>query len=226
MELLDKFLTLSHIIAGGLVLLTGLLNMVMRPKGGKWHRTIGKVYFWGMLWIALSAFGIITLFRFNLFLLIIAIFSFYLAFSGYRVLKRKKPGQQSAIDWAGAIIALVAGLVLFGVGLKGIIGRGVHPFLILAMVFGGLTMLNARTDIRMFRSTEVDEKQWWWYHHMQAMVGSYIAAFTAFMVQNGDRFFPHFEHQWIFWIGPTLVGTPAIIFWIRHYRAKFGEKKG
>lgn len=222
LEHLDHLLTTVHVVAGALVLLSGFLAMVFRPKGGEWHRAIGKVYFYGMVSVAFSALATIALFRFNLFLLVIGIFSFYLSFSGYRVLYRKLPGQQGFWDWAAALIALTAGLLLFGIGLRGIMVKGVNVAHVLAMVFGLMTALSAFTDIRIFRRTEQGDRLWWWYHHMQSMVGSYIAAFSAFTVQNGERFLPDFAHRWVFWIGPTIVGTPAIIFWIRYYRRKFG----
>lgn len=223
MEALDTFLSWSHVLAGALVLLSGLAAMIVRPKGGKWHRAIGKTYFYGMLWIAISAVGIIALFRFNLFLLVIAVFSFYMCFSGYRVLRRKKPGQQTWADWTGAIVATLAGAVLLFIGLKGMVVKGLHPIFILCIVFGLMTALNGWGDIRIFRKKEMPERMWWWYHHMQAMIGSYIAAFSAFVVQNGDRYLPEFEHRWLFWVAPALVGTPVIILWIRYYRKRFNE---
>lgn len=226
MEVLDKLLIWSHILAGALVLLSGLAAMVIRPKGGRWHRIIGKVYFYGMLCIVASAVGIMVLFRFNLFLLVIAVFSFYMSFTGYRVLKRKKPGQQTWVDWMAAIVALLSGAGLLLIGIKSLVFKGPHPMFILCIIFGLMTAVSGWGDIRVFRRKEVSERMWWWYHHMQAMIGSYIAAFSAFVVQNGDRFLPDFQYGWLFWLAPTIVGTPAIMLWLRHYRQKFDTQKG
>jgi uncharacterized membrane protein len=221
MEILDTVLTWTHIVSASLVLLSGLAAMLIRPKGGRLHRNIGKAYFYGMLVVVLSAVGIIVLLRFNLFLLVIAVFSFYLCFTGYRVLHRKRPGQQTAVDWTGAIIAILSGLALLFIGTKGLLTTGIQPIFILCAVFGSMTALSGWTDVRIFKQNQMDDKMWWWYHHMQSMIGSYIAALSAFLVQNGDRYLPDFPYPWIFWLAPTIVGTPVIVFWIRYYRNKF-----
>jgi cytochrome c-type biogenesis protein CcmH/NrfF len=223
MGTLDTLLTWSHILGGALVLLSGMAAMLVQPKGGRLHKRVGLVYFYGMLWVAVSAVAIISFFRFNLFLLVIAIFSFYQCFSGYRVLRRKRPGQQTWIDWSGAIIALLAGIVLLIVGINGLHDKGVHPIFILCLIFGLMTALSAWADMRIFRRTDMPERMWWWYHHMQAMIGSYIAAFTAFVVQNGERLPPDLKYGWLLWLAPTLIGTPVIFFWIGHYRKKFKD---
>jgi uncharacterized membrane protein len=217
---LDLILTRTHILAGVLVLLSGLANVVMRPKGGKWHRLVGKMYVAGMATIFLSSIAILTLFRFNLFLLVIAIFSFYMCFSGYRVLRRKKMGQQTWVDYAGAAIAGVAGAGLTLFGIYGMVIKGVDVLYILCIVFGLSTLNAVRADINAFRGRGMDDRMWWFYQHLQAMLGSYIAAVTAFAVQNGDRFAPDFEHQWLFWVVPPVVGTTCIVYMVRHYRNK------
>jgi hypothetical protein len=49
--------------------------------------------------------------------LLVALFSFYLAFSGYRVLSRKTPQQRpSNADWTAASTMLLGGLVLVAYG--------------------------------------------------------------------------------------------------------------
>ena len=52
-------------------------------KGGKQHRRWGKIYFWMMACVAATAL-VLGFYRPILFLALLAIFSFYLAFSGYR----------------------------------------------------------------------------------------------------------------------------------------------
>ena len=51
----------------------------------------------------------------SFFLLMVAVFSFYLVFSGYRVLHRKKPGQRAtSVDQAVTIAMLLCGLAFHG----------------------------------------------------------------------------------------------------------------
>jgi hypothetical protein len=53
---------------------------------------------------------------------------------------------------------------------------------------------------------------------MAGMLGSYIAAVSAFSVVN-FAFLPTVVR----WLWPTIVGTPLIALWIRYYRIRFGS---
>ena len=56
---------------------------------------------------------------------------------------------------------------------------------------------------------------------MQGMIGSYIAAMTAFSAVNLSRWF---GPAWWVWLWPTLVGVPAIIAWSAYYEKKFAPR--
>jgi uncharacterized membrane protein YfcA len=87
-----------HIAFGTVALIIAPLAMTT-AKGGPWHRRWAKIYFWAMAGMALSA-TVMCWLRSGLFLFLIAIFSFYLALTGYSVLRRKKPEDKAgAIDW-------------------------------------------------------------------------------------------------------------------------------
>lgn len=115
MELLENILRYSHVLSGGIVLLTGFLAIIIKPRGSVFHKKVGITYFYGMLWIFISS-VLLNFFRFNFFLSMISVFSFYLSFSAYRVLKRKLPNQVSYLDWIGSVLTVVAGIafVFFG----------------------------------------------------------------------------------------------------------------
>ena len=58
------------------------------------------------------------------------------------------------------------------------------------------------------------------------MIGSGIAAHTAFGAFGLRRLFPELEtSSWAFipWIAPSVVGTIAIVWLTRHYRQAFRE---
>lgn len=62
------------------------------------------------------------------------------------------------------------------------------------------------------------EKMFWWYIHLQGMIGSYIAARTAFsLVTLG----PLLHGAWWLWLVPISVGLPAILVTTAYYRQKF-----
>ena len=75
-------------------------------KGGQQHKRWGMVYLWSMGVVAATALPM-ALYRPVLFLALVAVFSFYMAFSGYRATKLKelvKGGSAQPIDWIAAII--------------------------------------------------------------------------------------------------------------------------
>lgn len=217
---MHEFIRYSHVLLGALCLLSGIIPMVTK-KGGKLHRQTGRLFFWSMFGIFLTALIMITFYRFSFFLLVIGVFSFYMCFTGYRVLYRKKQGEQTWIDWTGAIITVVAGCsFLFLGGFRFLSSGNLNPLTILLFVFGILTSWAAIEDMILFRRKEIDDKLWWFYHHMSAFCGAYIAAITAFAVQMSGTHLAHVEYAWLSWILPATLGIPMISFWKRRYMKK------
>ena len=214
---MEQFLILSHVVSGGIVLFLGLINLLNR-KGQKNHIIIGKVYVGSMWWICISAVSIIAFYRFSFFLMVIAVISFYTSFVGVRVLRRKKLGSESWYDWLAAIATSLFGVALLGYAVF-LFSRTSHTMLAsLCIVFGILTFNNGFRDIKFFLKPGMPEKKWWLYQHIGAISGSYIAAVTAFVVQNGRTFFPTWDHQWLFWVLPGVIGTPLITLTIKKYQ--------
>jgi uncharacterized membrane protein len=188
-------------------------------KGGTQHRRWGKVYFWSMAAVAATAL-ILSVYRPIIFLALVAVFSFYMAFSGYRVLYHKRPEQgekAGAIDWAGAVL-------MFGAGVLLIILAVVQPtptwarLSIVAMAFGITGVFFGVRDAWSFVQRPKDA-HFWWYNHMGGMIGSYIAAVSAFSVVNFS-----FLPTPVRWLWPSAIGIPAILLWIRFYRRKFNPQ--
>src|SRR5437867_12217898 len=100
MDTLITALRLIHISAGTIALLLAPLAM-LTVKGGRAHRRWGKIYFRAMAVVAATA-VVMALWRPQIFLALLAVFSFYMAFAGYRTLSRKRPAQgegPKALDW-------------------------------------------------------------------------------------------------------------------------------
>lgn len=219
MPLLEQIATYSHIIAGAAILVFGTYALATKP-GGKTHRVVGKIFFWSMAWIFLSTIYMVSAIRFNLFLLIIGIFSFYLSFSAYRVLYRKKKERVLWIDWTGAILTVLAGIVMMGLAIWIWQQQGIGPAVYLCAIFGFFTVQVAWRDIRVFRTGSLDHPMWWLYQHMSGMGGAYIAGITAFLVQASARWFPTWDGQWIIWIIPGVLGGILLSRYIGSYRKK------
>ncbi len=83
-----------HVGAGAVALGAAALAM-STVKGSPRHRQVGTVYFGAMFTVAVTAIPV-TWFRPNPFLFCVALFSFYLAFSGFRSGRRNH--RPSSID--------------------------------------------------------------------------------------------------------------------------------
>ena len=224
LEFIQTVLVIAHIAAGTTALVVAPVAMVVR-KGGKAHRRWGLVFFWAMFVIFVSAVALLA-FRPNVFLFIISILSFYAVFSGTRSLRRKRPekGQRATwLDWLGAVVALFAGLSFIFWGTLPLLGltRGDVPlsFSILGIAFGLFLTQMAWTDLRSFVIPPQD-RNWWWFYHMDRLLSGYIAAVTAFMVQNVGPLLPA-GLEWTVWAAPGVVGGMLISRWIGHYKRKF-----
>jgi uncharacterized membrane protein len=208
-----------HIAAGATAFVMAPLALAT-AKGGKAHRRWGKIYFWAMAVVGSTAL-VLAIYRPLLFLALVAIFSFYAAFSGYRVLFHKdlvKGGKVGWPDWLAAFLTFLAGLALFVLGIvKPVL---VQNLAIPAMVFGAIAMWLGIKSVRQFLHPPQD-KMFWWFEHLTSMLASYIAAWTAFSVTTIGRFIPG---GWLIWVLPTVIGSPAIAITNAYYRKKFAPR--
>ena len=219
MATLIPFLLAIHVAAGALALVVAPVAMVT-AKGGPTHRRWGKVYYWAMAVVALTA-VVVDLWRPNPFLALVAVFSFYFAFTGRRVLLHKRPerGERAtALDWGAAVAAVIAsvGLVVLGVVQPGAVWVKLGT---VAVVFGVLGLVFAGLQLRRFARPPAEPARWW-FTHMSGMLGSYLAAVTAFSVVNFT-----FMPTTLRWLWPTLVGTPLIVLWVAYYRRRFQRRR-
>jgi uncharacterized membrane protein len=215
MTTLMRALLAVHVLAGTVALLVAPIAMVA-AKGGPTHRRWGVVYYWAMATVALSAIAL-SVWHPSPFLTLVAVFSFYFVFRGRRVLDRKRPDRgerASVLDWTGAVgtAAACAALVVLGVVQPGPVWVRLG---VVAVVFGLLGLALAAADVRSFVWPPVDRNTWW-FAHMTGMLGSYVAALSAFSVVN-FTFLPTTAR----WLWPTLVGTPLIVLWIAYYKRRF-----
>jgi uncharacterized membrane protein len=223
--MLEPLLVLLHVAAGVTALVIAPVAMLTR-KGGGAHRRWGRVYFRAMFVIFATALALLV-YRPNVFLFIISILSFYGAFSGVRSLRRRHPerGERARWpDWGAALGALAAGLSFIVWGALPLLGltptEAPTAFSVLGIAFGVVLSKDARDDLVSFRRPR-REPLWWWTYHLERMVGSYLAAVTAFMVQNVGPLLPE-ALTWTVWVTPGLVGGVGIGFWVRYYRKRFG----
>lgn len=186
-----------HAIGGAIALLAGPVAMLAR-KGRRLHRFSGRVYALAMAVTAISALFLAIATR-NLLLLVIAVFSFFLVFSGWRALSQKRLHEGLGarwFDWLAAALTLSfsAGLLAAGVVKGGDVT---------ALFFGaGGSILAVRQMRQLAGRVRPGE---WLIRHVVGMSAAYIATVSAFAVVT-LTFLP----APVTFIAPTLIGTPMI----------------
>ncbi|MCC9136577.1 DUF2306 domain-containing protein [Pontibacter silvestris] len=217
METLFTVLLILHITAGTISLISGPVSMANR-KGGKQHRFTGKVFFYAMMLVSVTAVSMAVLpNHHSSFLLIIGIFSAYLVSSGYRVLylkdltKGQKPQQ---LDWLISLTMAAFAAYFVYSGLTGSTSSSFGNSNVISVVFGSIALLLVAKDIRKYTQAPAD-MNFWLYDHIARMVAGNIAAFTAFLVVNNAVLPPV-----VAWLGPTVIGSAVISFFITKYKLK------
>lgn len=204
-----------HVVAGFVALFAGGGALVTK-KGGRRHRRLGRIFVYAMAVVSATAVAlfVVEASTIRMFLVFVAVFSFYFAFSGYRVLSRKRPDDgPTRVDWLAVALLASSGLGMGWTGLAGpFAGSG---FATVALVFAVIAVAFAAADVRGF-STPSDGGREWFFEHLARMGAAYIATVSAFSAVN-FLFLPGVVR----WLWPTLVGTPLIAYWSRRYRRRF-----
>jgi len=140
-----------HIIAGIVALIAGI-GALVTTKGGQLHRRTGRVYVWAMAVVVGTVFPLLA-FDPNpnrIFLTLIAVFSGYFAFSGYRVLSRKRSSDTiGRSDWIAVLLVIGACLFLGGWGIGFLLGG--NSFGTVMVVFSAIGLTVGFSDLREFR---------------------------------------------------------------------------
>jgi hypothetical protein len=196
-------------------ILAGLTGFFMAPvalatrKGGVEHRRWGQVFFWAMVVAGTTAIVGAQHIQ-NLFLLLTAIFSLYMAGFGYRSLFLKQlawDARVAAFDWAvaGVGLAVFLGTIVYAVVTKNIpVG-----------VFGAIGAATAARQLRGYANAGHWTKNQWLLNHISGFMASYIAAVSAFSVTS-----LHFIPTTISFLWPTVLGVPVIVWWHRRVRGQ------
>ena len=193
-----------HILAGTVALLCAALA-VSSEKGKRLHVLSGKTYFWGMVTIFLTAIPMSIISR-NIFLFLIAIFSFYLAFAGMRFARNRK-GIATTLDWIAVSLMILSGLGMLI--LSAIFFTNDNSQYIVLLVFGFLASRLGYADLMSYKNNTATGKERT-SRHLTNMMGGTIAVITAVLVVN-----PPFEPEWVWWVLPTALITPVIFWWNR-----------
>lgn len=239
MHLLYETVRVLHLVGGAVGLLLVPIPLLTK-KGGKLHKSVGKVFVvamtiasWSGLAMAITWLVAPLTFRpagsdadpmavraSGLFLGTIALITLGGLQQLVRAPKRKRETAPapSTFDRALPLVTAIAGVATAATGL--LFGRG------LLIGFGALAVFAGISDLR-FVLRPLPSRMSWWYQHMSGAMVTVIAALTAFLVFGGRRWLADLvpaDFRWVFWIAPALVVVPATQLWIRRYQRRFGER--
>ena len=197
-----EFLLPIHILVGTIALLCAALA-VSSEKGKKIHVLSGRIYFWCMVAIFSTAIPM-SIINNNIFLFLIAIFSFYLAFAGMRFARNRK-GIATTLDWIAVSLMILSGLGMWI--LAAIYFTNDNSQYIVLLVFGFLAVFLGYGDYKSYKDKTATGKERI-AKHLTNMMGGTIAVITAVLVVN-----PPSNPEWVWWVLPTALITPVIFWW-------------
>lgn len=207
MESVFKIAIIIHVMAGIGALVFGALAIILKRNTPR-HKPIGRIYFYCMT-IIFATGVFLSVYKGLLFLFFISIFTYYATIIAYRALKLKKlhEGQKpEKIDW---IVEAIAGTTFFGLIIFAIVfylkNSDTNAFI--PFVFGTMGLYGVIRNTLSFLNGP-KETMYWLKKHIGNMLGSYIGAITAFVV-NQSEYIP--LPPIVLWLGPTVVIVPMIV---------------
>jgi uncharacterized membrane protein len=222
MKTLHTILLSLHILGGMLGLVIGTLQIILR-KSGKLHRNMGKYYVAAMFLATLSG-TVLAVFLGSSFLFLIGIFSFYLCYSGMRIVTFKRIENTAQFKWYDKMVAVITVVFAILMVTLGFIDAKTMAFKFnpVLLTFGILSFFFSFTDLLIYLNVKWRKypKTFWLETHIGRMIGSYISAVTAFLVVNVQ-----IEQMWIIWLAPTLVGSVLISIFIARFTKKINTIK-
>jgi len=199
--LFQLILLAVHIAAGSVSLATAGVALVT-TKGGRWHVLAGRIYTVGMTVVFVTAIPL-AIFADSIFLFLIALFSFYLVFAGWRFARNRRR-RAHPVDWIAVAAIGVTGLAMWGYAVM-IALDGSSQWVTL-LIFGGIAVALGLADARFHWTQPGGARRV--SRHLTNMMAGTIATITAVTVVNVSM-----EPVWVPWILPTAVITPLIVWW-------------
>src|SRR5687767_14604127 len=198
---------------------------MVAKKGGTVHRRAGWVFVSGMTLVSVTAL-ILAGARFVIdptpqgrsggaFLFYVAILTAAGVSAGIRVLRAKRRAAPQRNPWDLGLPALLL------TSAAAIAAYGVMTGQALFMAFSVIGLITGATQLAYWLRPP-QHPMHWWFEHMGNMLGSCIAATTAFLVINAGRLgFETFSI--VVWLAPSVLGAPAIAIWSTYYRRRFSR---
>jgi hypothetical protein len=194
---------------------------LVTTKGARVHRFAGGVFARSMLVVILTA-GVLALIDWNIYFAALTVGAAAPAFSGVRVLKRKRPDldpaqRATALDWWVSALLLAAAAFLLALATAGapVPNRG------LVYALAGAAAAHMLYDFWRF----ANPTRWpvgpnvWLFEHIVRMLAAFFAGLAAFSGSVLVLFDPPWRQLWAVILGQWLT----VAFLVR-YRRGLGER--
>jgi uncharacterized membrane protein len=207
MKGLYVFLISVHIVSGMVSLLTGVISVIAK-KGGSVHKKTGKVFFFSMIGVGITAIAL-SILKSSSFLFHIGIFSLYQTIAGYRAVKDKTL-RPRALDLLNLGMGTINGMLM-------VITQNV-----ILIVFGSLNLFLAFRHWKVYQAYSRKNVQplSWLKMHIGFMMGSYISTVTTFLVVNMPAISFLKIPNLLVWTTPSILLVPLVSYWTWKYTVK------
>jgi len=212
MDAIFKPLLILHVIAGSLSLITFWIPMFVK-KGSDIHIKVGKLYSYLMWTVVISA-AILSLIRVSQGHYMIAAFLGFLAlltaiplWYAIIIIKYKKGEIPDSVLSIRKVLNTVLVISAIGLIIWAILLR-LEDMAVLLLIFGIIGLTAIPDVLRSHAKTKAETN--WIAEHIEGMVGTGIAAYTAFFAFGGKSML-----GWLFtdqlmvipWVLPTVIGV-------------------
>ncbi|MEJ7862600.1 MAG: hypothetical protein WKF90_13300 [Pyrinomonadaceae bacterium] len=210
---------ITHICAGSVAVLVGLISLLapkpLNIERGRTHRRTGNYFLYAMI-VVIGTATILTIISFNPYFAGLTVAATIAVFSGYRVLRRKRPDlnpadRATAIDWIVTLIIFAVGLYLVFLAVTG----GIVQNLPVVYSLGIGSLLYAAYDLyRFVRPLGFPfSPNLWLYEHLVKMLGGYFGAVAAFSGSVLVILPPPWRQLWATSLGQFLAITMVIYYY-------------
>ncbi len=218
-QFFGKISLIIHIIAGISTLIAGPVAIFYNFKDRRKHRLAGKIFFYAMLVVCVSAWmGYVKrpdqpFFQFLLGVAMIVLASVLRGVRAMLFMKNlHKPG---GFDIAYTVLLGLTGMWLFSRSLWHFEHGTMIALPILFGVFGVMALSDTVKNSRLFLMKQAVSGLDWYRLHVGSMLGAFTASTTAFTV-NAATFLPWYLQ----WFGPFLAIVPLQIYFGRKLRRR------
>ena len=201
-----------HVAAGALSLLAGFATLYT-AKGSRPHRSIGRVFVYAMLTMALSGVGIAAVTGVET-SVVMGTLAAYLVFTGLTAVAPPKIGARW-ISLAGAGIAFTLAVALTDVGRRalaspdGVVEGLPAP---MAFIFAGVAVLAAMSDVRLLLGPQLRGGRRLARHLWRMCIALFIAAASFFLGQTNA--IPQPLRRPLLLALPVMAPLLVMAFWI------------